>query len=62
MVNEPHVALFKTASGSLARRQILADFIQSISKQRILPERSSKVTNCVLFSCHKVRCAKLVPN
>ena len=37
MVREPDVALFKIASGSLARRQILADFPQCISEQRILP-------------------------
>jgi len=44
MAREPYVALFKTASGSLACRQILADFIQSIAKQRIPPERLSRIT------------------
>ena len=43
MAREPHVALLKIASGSLSRREILADFIQSIAKQRILPERPYKL-------------------
>ena len=57
MAREPDVALFKTASGSLARREILADYLQSIAKQRIPPERSSKVTTDVIFSCHIPRLA-----
>ena len=52
MAREPDVALIKTASISLARTQFLADFLQSIAKQRIPPERLSKVTTDVVFSCH----------
>ena len=35
---------------SLAHRQILADFLQNVAKQRIPPERPSKVTTDVVFS------------
>ena len=62
MAREPDVPLFKTASGSLTRRQILADFLQSIAKQQILPLRPSKVTTGVVFSCLIARLAKLVTN
>ena len=56
MALEPDVALLMTASSSLARKQILADFLQSIAKQRIPPEGLSKVTIGVFFSRHLVRC------
>ena len=56
------MALFKTASGSLARRQILADFLESIAKQWIPTESLSKVTICVFFSCQIARIAKFVSN
>ena len=49
---EPDVALFKTESDSLPRRQILADFLESIAKQRMPPKRPSEVTTYVVFSCH----------
>ena len=62
MVREPNVGLFKTASGSLARRQILANFPQSTAEQRIPPQRPSKVTTVVVFSCHIARLAKLESN
>ena len=62
MTHKPHVALFKTASGSLARRQIQADFLQSTAKQRIPPERLSKLTATVIFSCHIARLAMLESN
>ena len=62
MAREPNVALFKTASGSLARGQILADFLQSIAKQPITQKRPSKVTTTVVFSCHITRLAKFVSN
>ena len=41
-----------TCSGSLARRQILAAFLQSTTKQLIPPKWPSKFTTCVVFSCH----------
>ena len=56
------MALFKTASGSLTRRQILADFLLSIATQQMLPLRPSKVTTGVVFSCLIARLAKLVTN
>ena len=56
------MALFKTVSGSLARRQILADFLQSKAEKQIPPERLSKVNTGVVFSCHIARLAKLVSN
>ena len=62
MSRESHVALFKTASGSLARRQILADSPQSIAKQRIPPKWLSKIITCVVFNCHIARIAKFVSN
>ena len=62
MAPKPQVAVFKTASGSLARKQILADFLQSIAKQPIAQKRLSKVTTTVGFSCHIARLAKLVSN
>ena len=52
MARKPDVALFKTACGSLACRQILADILQSIAKQRIPLERPSIVTTDIFFSCH----------
>jgi len=48
MACEPHVTLFKSASDSLARRKILADFPQSIAKQQIRPKLPSKVTTCIV--------------
>ena len=45
MAREPDVALFKTASDSLARRRILADFHQSIAKQQTPPKRPSKCSH-----------------
>ena len=57
-----HLALFKTKFGSLPRRQILADSPQSIAKQRIPPKWLSKITTCVVFSCHIARIAKSVLN
>ena len=62
MAHEPDVALFKTTSSSLARKQILADFLQSTAKQRILPERSAKVATDVVFSCRIARLVKVVSN
>ena len=62
MAREPDVALFKTQSGSLARRQNFADFLQSIAKWRIPPERPSKVNTGVVFSCHIARIANLASN
>ena len=62
MAREPDVALFKTLSGSLARKQISTDFLQSIAKQRIPPEWLSKVTTGVVFSCHIARLTKSVSN
>ena len=62
MAREPDVALFKTASGSLACRQIFSDFLQSISIQRIPPERLSKLTTGEIFSCHIARLTKSVSN
>ena len=62
MAFEPDLALFRIASGSLPRRQILADFHQSIAKQRIPLEWSSKVTTDVIFSSHIARSIKLVSN
>ena len=43
---------FRTAPGSLARRQIIADFLHRIAKQRIPPEKPSKATTGVVFSFH----------
>ena len=48
MTCKPDVALVETASGSLAHRQILADLLQSIAKQRILLERASIVTTVLV--------------
>ena len=62
MARESDVALFKTASGSLACRQLLADFFQCIAKQQIPTEKHFKVTTGVVFSCHIARLAKLVSN
>ena len=63
MAREPYVALFKTASGSLTRRKILADVPQSIAKQRVLSKWPSEVTTCVsFFSRHIARIAKYVSN
>ena len=62
MAREPDVALFKTAAGSLACRIISTDFLQSITKQQILPERFSKVATGVVFSSHIARLAKLILN
>ena len=62
MAHEPDTALLKTVSGSLARRQILADFHQSKAEKRITPERFSKVKTGVVFSCHIAQLAKLVSN
>ena len=62
MAHESGVPLVKTASGSLAHRQIFADFLQSIAEQRIPSERPTKVTTGVVFSCYIVRLAKLVSN
>ena len=62
MAHEPDLALFKTAPGSLAHRQILADFFQSITEQQIPPERPSKVTIVAVYSCHLDQLGKLVPN
>ena len=62
MAREPYLAIFKTAHGSLVCRQILADLLQSIAKQQILPLRLSKVTIDVLFSCYIARLAKLMSN
>ena len=62
MVREPYEALSKTAPGSLARKQIGADLIQSIVKQRIISERPPKVTICVVLSYHIARLIKLVSN
>ena len=62
MACEPDVALFKTAFGTLAHTQILADFLQSIAKKRMPPERLSKVNTGVVFSCHISRLVKLVSN
>ena len=45
MARKPDMTLFKTASDSLARRKILADF-------SIPQERLSKVTTGVVFRCH----------
>ena len=56
------MALFKTASGSLARRYLLAGFHKSIAKQRIPLERLSNATTGVAFSCHIGRIAKLESN
>ena len=56
------MALFKTASGSLACREILADFLQTIAKQKIPPEWLSKVTTGVVFSCHIAQLMKSVSN
>ena len=44
MAPEPNVALFKTASGSLPHRKILADFLQCIAKQRIAPKCLPKLS------------------
>ena len=41
MAREPDATLFKTASGSLARRQVLSYFLLSIAIQQILPLRPS---------------------
>ena len=60
MARESDVALIKAASGSLACRQILADFLQSIAKQQILPLRPSKATTGVVFSSLIARLAKVV--
>ena len=62
MAREPDLVPFKTAPGSLARRQILADFLQSIGKQPLPPERLSKFTTGVVFGFHIARLAKLVWN
>ena len=51
MDRKPDVALFKTAPGSLTRRQILADVVESIATQLILAVRPFKVTTGVVFSC-----------
>ena len=56
------MALFKTASDSLALRQILANFLQSIATQATPIKRPYKVTTCVVFSCHTARIAKVVSN
>ena len=44
MPREPHVPLFKTESGSLARRKILSDCPHSIAKQRLPRKLPSKVS------------------
>ena len=62
MARVSDVALFKAAADSLARRQILADFLQSIAVQRIPPERPSEVTIGIVFNCHILRLVKLVSN
>ena len=62
MAREPGVAPCKTGSGSLTRRQISADFLQSIAKQQILPVRPSKVSTGVVFNYLIARLAKLVTN
>ena len=62
MACEPDVALFKTASGSLACRQILAELLPSIAKQCIPLGRLSKVTTGVGFSFHIAELARLVLN
>ena len=60
MALEPHVALFETAPGSQAFGQIFIDFFQAIAEQQILPEKLSKFTTGVVFSCDIARLAKLV--
>ena len=45
------MALSKTESSSLARRQIYADLLQSITKQRVPLERPSKVAAGAVFRC-----------
>ena len=62
MACESDVALLKTASGSLTRRQTLPDFLQSIAQQQILQSRPSKVTTAVVFSYLIARLAKSVAN
>ena len=52
MAREPDIALFKTASGL---QKIVANFFYSIVRQRISPERHSKVTTGVVFSFHIAR-------
>ena len=44
VAREPSVTLLKTASDSLARKQILANFLQSIAQQRIPQERLAQLT------------------
>ena len=43
MACKPHVALFKTVSGSLPCRQILADFLKKHGKQQIPPKGLRKL-------------------
>ena len=56
------MALFKTVSGPLARRQVLGNLLQSIAKQLIPRERLATVTTDVIFNCHIAPLAKLVLN
>ena len=48
----------KTASGTLACRQVLANFLQGIAKQQIPQEKLAKLTT----DCHLVQLTKLVFN
>ena len=62
MAREPDVALFKIASGSMACKQLLAHFIQSITNRGIPPDKLSKVATDVVFNSQIARLAKLVSN
>ena len=50
--------VFKTASGSLSRRQILARLPSKRSKtMNISKKRPTKVTICIIFSCYLIQIA-----
>ena len=61
MACEPDVALFKTASDSLDRMQILADFCKVLQNNEHFEKDFPKL-RLVVFSCHIARLAKLVWN
>jgi len=52
MARKPDMALFKTTFDSLARGRITAEILQNTAKQRIAPERPSKVAIGIVFRCH----------
>jgi len=61
MAREPHVALFKTVPGSLARRQILAACFKALQNSEYFKKGLPKLSS-VVFSCLIVQLAKLVLN